>query len=544
MCSVLLDCLLGACIAWVVHWDNGFSEEVPWASLEWTETVVQHLQTLIQWLMGAPAGLKLNTALNNALGRFFLYHISLWKTYVGVVDPWVGALFSLWPGSLTLHLALASDLLALATVHMYCFYGYACRLYQGWVRALGALWRLFRGRKWNPLRRRVDSHRYDVDQMFVGTLLFGVLFFLFPTVAVYYVVFMAQLRLVVLCVQGLLSRAVLVWDSLPFYTLAARTVTGRPIVAFCSIEISMYGYPVATTHAMDTPAYVPENFNEMALVPKGPSSFPSAGIKDEAARDTSRLAAAVLGVIIALGVIVMAMTVIAFTSGSKSKDETMRTEEQPEITEKDMRDASGLTVVVPEFRTEDTPSPLTRKSTTEENTGHETESPFTDTESPFTDTESPFTYTESPFTYSETTDVATTPTIVTLPPAPPKRNKSERLLCTIGSKLSEPDMIPYDTLCDYLFYDSVYKEGPATFDPNNVDVALSILLDEHLESDQTAPGIGFAYRKIFTPNIVVIISHYLEGDNTFKDCRVMPPTVLTRPPALGNSSYKHDLVSK
>lgn len=229
MCSILLDCLLGACLAWVVHWDNGFSEEVPWASLEWTETVVQHLQTLIQWLMGAPAGLKLNAALNNALGRFFLYHISLWKTYVGVVDPWVGALFSLWPGSLTLHLALASDLLALATVHMYCFYGYACRLYQGWVRALGALWRLFRGRKWNPLRRRVDSHRYDVDQMFVGTLLFGVLFFLFPTVAVYYVVFMA-LRLVVLCIQGLLSRAVLVWDSLPFYTLAARTVSGRPIV--------------------------------------------------------------------------------------------------------------------------------------------------------------------------------------------------------------------------------------------------------------------------------------------------------------------------
>lgn len=229
MCSILLDCLLGACLAWAVHWDNGFSEAVPWASLEWTETVVQHLQALVQWLMGAPAGLKLNAALNNALGRFFLYHISLWKTYVGVVDPWVGALFTLWPGSLTLHLALASDLLALATVHMYCFYGYACRLYQGWARALAALWRLFRGRKWNPLRRRVDSHRYDVDQMFVGTLLFGVLFFLFPTVAVYYVVFLT-LRLVVLCVQGVLSRAVLVWDSLPFYTLAARTFAGRPVV--------------------------------------------------------------------------------------------------------------------------------------------------------------------------------------------------------------------------------------------------------------------------------------------------------------------------
>lgn len=40
--------------------------------------VAEELQDLLQWLMGAPAGLKMNRALDQVLGRFFLYHIHLW----------------------------------------------------------------------------------------------------------------------------------------------------------------------------------------------------------------------------------------------------------------------------------------------------------------------------------------------------------------------------------------------------------------------------------------------------------------------------------
>ncbi|XP_018620139.1 phosphatidylinositol N-acetylglucosaminyltransferase subunit Q isoform X3 [Scleropages formosus] len=40
--------------------------------------VAKELQELLQWLMGAPAGLKMNRALDQVLGRFFLYHIHLW----------------------------------------------------------------------------------------------------------------------------------------------------------------------------------------------------------------------------------------------------------------------------------------------------------------------------------------------------------------------------------------------------------------------------------------------------------------------------------
>ena len=52
-----------------------------------------------------------------------------------------------------------------------------------------SLWRLFRGKKWNVLRSRVDSAVYSTDQLFVGTLFFTVLLFLLPTTALYYAVF-------------------------------------------------------------------------------------------------------------------------------------------------------------------------------------------------------------------------------------------------------------------------------------------------------------------------------------------------------------------
>lgn len=63
------------------------------------------------------------------------------------------------------------------------------RLYQFQVYALSAFWRLFRGKKWNMLRQRLDSVRYNVDQLFLGTLLFTILLFTLPTFALYYIVF-------------------------------------------------------------------------------------------------------------------------------------------------------------------------------------------------------------------------------------------------------------------------------------------------------------------------------------------------------------------
>lgn len=41
----------------------------------------------------------------------------------------------------------------------------SCRLYCLKICGLSSLWRLFRGKKWNVLRQRVDSCSYDLDQV-------------------------------------------------------------------------------------------------------------------------------------------------------------------------------------------------------------------------------------------------------------------------------------------------------------------------------------------------------------------------------------------
>jgi hypothetical protein len=48
---------------------------------------------------------------------------------------------------------------------------------------------LTKGKKWNVLRQRTDSYAYDVDQLFLGTLLFTVSTFLLPTVVTYAALF-------------------------------------------------------------------------------------------------------------------------------------------------------------------------------------------------------------------------------------------------------------------------------------------------------------------------------------------------------------------
>jgi len=45
------------------------------------------------------------------------------------------------------------------------------------------------GKRWNVLRERTDTYEYDVDQLFLGTLLFTVSAFLFPTVLTYATLF-------------------------------------------------------------------------------------------------------------------------------------------------------------------------------------------------------------------------------------------------------------------------------------------------------------------------------------------------------------------
>ncbi|XP_053327808.1 phosphatidylinositol N-acetylglucosaminyltransferase subunit Q [Spea bombifrons] len=222
--SLLLDVILGIVLMSWLYQGNHIGQLAD-KLLPVADRVAVELQGLLQWLMGAPAGLKMNRALDEVLGRFFMYHIHLWISYIRLMSPFIEVI--LWYIGLSACLGLSvalsilSDIIALLTFHIYCFYVYGARLYCLKMHGLSSLWRLFRGKKWNVLRQRVDSCSYDLDQLFLGTLLFTILLFLLPTIALYYLVF-TLLRLLVVLVQGVIQMTTDLLNSVPVYALVLR----------------------------------------------------------------------------------------------------------------------------------------------------------------------------------------------------------------------------------------------------------------------------------------------------------------------------------
>ena len=75
-----------------------------------------------------------------------------------------------------------------------------------------------RGRKWNPLRQRLDSYDYTVEQHVVGSLLFTPVLLLIPTTSVFYV-FFSILTTTVIWVCVMLEIAIAVIQSTPYAEL-------------------------------------------------------------------------------------------------------------------------------------------------------------------------------------------------------------------------------------------------------------------------------------------------------------------------------------
>jgi hypothetical protein len=153
------------------------------------------LRAWVDWLAVLPAGLKLNAAAGRRLGSAVLAVIDLWEYGTTLLTPWepaiVAAVGAAGLGGATLLLACAADVLDAATAHIRLLYTAFAALHNAQVALLASLWQLFRGKKVNILRGRVDSADYDTASLLLGTLAFAAIFFLAPTVVVYYAFFTA-----------------------------------------------------------------------------------------------------------------------------------------------------------------------------------------------------------------------------------------------------------------------------------------------------------------------------------------------------------------
>ena len=168
---------------------------------------IHTFESSVVWLMGWPAGLKLNSFLDKFIGEMFLWLIGIWTVFVGnfvkMMPLIVGIVGLSGIFGASMIIALIGDLLSFFTFHIFIFYIVAARIFNWQHRILLSLLHLFGGKKYNVLRKRLDSSDYDLDQLLLGTILFTLLSFLIPTVLVYYVLFAGSRIFVVFLQVGL-----------------------------------------------------------------------------------------------------------------------------------------------------------------------------------------------------------------------------------------------------------------------------------------------------------------------------------------------------
>ncbi len=201
---------------------------------------IDGLQRMITWLMYSPAGLKLNTELANFLGDLFLWVIDYWDNCMRQLQPALPQMIRLIALSsflgASLPISMFSDLVSLLTIHIYSFYVASARIYNWQLTIIVSLFQLFRGKKRNVLRNRIDSCDYGLDQLLLGTILFTLLFFLLPTVAVFYATF-AGARIAIIALKAGLDTWLALLNHFPLFALMLRIKDSRRLPGGIRFEL-------------------------------------------------------------------------------------------------------------------------------------------------------------------------------------------------------------------------------------------------------------------------------------------------------------------
>ena len=232
------DVIIGIALgSYIIDNANWVASQINLVLTGWT---VEGLQRTISWLMDWPAGLKLNNELAAFLGDLFLWVIENWASCIASFQPYLPHVIyvvgcSSFAGA-SMPIALFSDLLSILTVHIYSFYIASARIFNWQLTIIISLFHLFRGKKRNVLRNRIDSCDYDLDQLLLGTILFTVLFFLLPTVVVFYLTF-ASARMLIITLKAALDTCLAFLNHFPLFALMLRVKDSRRLPGGIRFEL-------------------------------------------------------------------------------------------------------------------------------------------------------------------------------------------------------------------------------------------------------------------------------------------------------------------
>lgn len=201
----MLDFVLGVLVAAIILFNPDIKKLIGHFLSLYTVTMLNWIGDYIDWLMGVPWGIKLNTPVNQFLGSHYLFILNLWRffysefiaVYISLI---VNFLVMLLPFGFTLSVTALHDFLKFLNLCLICFFVISHRISTLQISALKSLGRLFMGKKWNILKDRIDTCQYDINQLLVGTIIFTILLFLLPTTGMYTLAFL-YLRLLQFSVQ-------------------------------------------------------------------------------------------------------------------------------------------------------------------------------------------------------------------------------------------------------------------------------------------------------------------------------------------------------
>ncbi|OCH93777.1 Gpi1-domain-containing protein [Obba rivulosa] len=187
--------------------------------------LVEWIQDALMWLNNWPAGLKLNTELSSFVFYIFMTIVKLWARVLIALAPYYPVIFWLagamgWFG-MTAIISLLADLLRFFTAHLWVCYWLSAIVFRHQLGFIGSLWNLFRGKRYNVLRKRLESWDYDIDQLLLGTILFTLVTFLYPTMLAYYALF-ATTRLLTIIVHAALDTSSALLNHFPLFALMLR----------------------------------------------------------------------------------------------------------------------------------------------------------------------------------------------------------------------------------------------------------------------------------------------------------------------------------
>lgn len=195
------------------------------------------LHRLISWISyHHPAGFKLNNELGSFIGELLLWSLTWWKmtikqTILSQTNKRISVIliYILSHLGFSFLVAFVIDILNLITIHIIWFYSTSAKVYQRQVDVIKSLFQLFRGKKYNVLRNRVDnldnysqpSQFFEIDQLLLGTLLFITLVLLLPTIFAFYLTFFI-IRLSNILVLNLFENLLIMTNFVPLFVILLK----------------------------------------------------------------------------------------------------------------------------------------------------------------------------------------------------------------------------------------------------------------------------------------------------------------------------------